>query len=48
MMKDEIKTLYQTYIKNPNVPVVLKSQVSLHLLKFQFKKLIYNNLRRYS
>jgi hypothetical protein len=29
MMKDEIRKLYQTYIKNPNVPVPLKSQVNI-------------------
>ena len=27
MMKDEIKTLYHSYIKNANVPIPLKSQV---------------------
>ena len=33
MMKDEIKSLYQDYIKNSNVPFTLKSQVNIIFFK---------------
>ena len=33
MMKDEIKSLYQDYIKNSNVPFTLKSQVNIIIFK---------------
>ena len=34
MMREEIKTLYQTYIKNTNVPITLKSQIFLNLTDY--------------